>query len=75
VGFIAESLQTALSLIFSADKDVFAAVRTSVGVASWSVLWAALFGMPVGIGVGVGQFPLKRVVLVVLNSLMATPTE
>jgi tungstate transport system permease protein len=74
VGFIAESLRTALSLIFSADKDVFAAVRTSVSVASWSVLLASLFGIPVGIGVGVRQFPLKRLVLVMLNSLMAMPT-
>jgi len=74
VGFIAESVRTALSLIFSADQDVLAAVRTSVGVASWSVLLAALFGIPIGLGVGVNQFPLKRVVIVVLNSLMAMPT-
>jgi tungstate transport system permease protein len=74
VGFIAESFRTALSLIFSADQDVFAAVRTSVGVAAWSVLLAAVLGIPVGMGVGVNQFPLKRVVIVVLNSLMAMPT-
>jgi tungstate transport system permease protein len=74
VGFIAESVRTALSLIFSADQDVLAAVRTSVGVASWSVLLAALFGIPIGLAVGVNQFPLKRVVIVVLNSLMAMPT-
>ena len=74
MGFIAESFRTALSLIFAADQDVFAAVRTSVGVATWSVLLAAVFGIPVGLGVGVNQFPLKRVVIVVLNSLMAMPT-
>jgi tungstate transport system permease protein len=74
VGFIAESVRTALSLIFFVDQDVFAAVRTSVGVAAWSVLLAAVFGIPVGLGVGVNQFPLKRVVIVVLNSLMAMPT-
>ena len=74
MGFIAESFRTALSLIFAADQDVLAAVRTSVGVASWSVLLAALFGIPIGLAVGVNQFPLKRVVIVVLNSLMAMPT-
>lgn len=74
MGFIAESVRTALSLIFFVDQDVFAAVRTSVGVAAWSVLLAAVFGIPVGLGVGVNQFPLKRVVIVVLNSLMAMPT-
>jgi tungstate transport system permease protein len=74
VGFIWESFGTALSLIFSADRNVFAAVRTSVSVAAWSVLLAALFGIPAGIGVGVNQFPLRRMVIVVLNSLMAMPT-
>jgi tungstate transport system permease protein len=74
VGFIAESFRTALALIFSADADVFAAVRTSVSVAAWSVLLAAVFGIPAGMGVGVNQFPLRRVVIVLLNSLMAMPT-
>ena len=74
MGFIAESFRTALALIFSADADVFAAVRTSVSVAAWSVLLAAVFGIPAGMGVGVNQFPLRRVVIVLLNSLMAMPT-
>ncbi len=74
MGFIAESFRTALALIFAADADVFAAVRTSVSVAAWSVLLAAVFGIPAGMGVGVNQFPLRRVVIVVLNSLMAMPT-
>jgi tungstate transport system permease protein len=43
-------------------------------VAAWSVLLAALLGIPAGIGVGVNRFPLKRMVIVVLNSLMAMPT-
>jgi tungstate transport system permease protein len=74
MGFIGESLRTAFSLIFSADREVFAAVWTSVSVASWSVLLAAALGVPLGIGVAIGQFRLKRAVLVVLNSLMAMPT-
>ena len=53
MGFITDSFGTALSLIFSADRDVFAAVRTSVGVAAWSVVLAAVFGIPIGMGVGV----------------------
>ncbi len=74
MGFITDSFGTALSLIFSANPEVFAAVRTSVGVAAWSVLLAALLGIPAGIAVAVNQFPLKRMVIVVLNSLMAMPT-
>ena len=74
MGFISESFGTALSLIFSANRDVFAAVRTSVSVAAWSVLLAALLGIPAGIAVAVNQFPLRRVAIIALNSLMAMPT-
>jgi tungstate transport system permease protein len=74
MGFIGESLRAAFFLIFSADREVFAAVWTSVSVAGWSVLLAGTMGVPLGIGVALGQFRLKRAVLVALNSLMAMPT-
>jgi tungstate transport system permease protein len=74
VGSIAESIRTAVSLIASADHDVFSAVWTSVSVAAWSILFASLLGLPLGIAVAVNEFPLKRAVTVLLNSLMAMPT-
>jgi len=74
MSFFDQSLQTAFSLIFSADQDVYAAVWTSVSIAIWSIGFASLFGIPAGIGIGVGQFRLKRSLMVILNSLMAMPT-
>jgi tungstate transport system permease protein len=74
VGFIAESLRTAIGLILAGDKDVVSAVATSLSVAIWSVLIGSVIGVPLGISVALGKFPLKRTVRVVLNSLMAMPT-
>jgi tungstate transport system permease protein len=63
-----------LALIFAADREVFATVWTSLSVAAWSVVFASALGIPLGMAVAVGQFRLKPAVMVLLNSLMATPT-
>jgi tungstate transport system permease protein len=74
VGFIAESLRMAFALILAGDKEVISAVVTSLDVALWSVLFASMVGIPVGIGVALGEFPMKSGVRVLLNSFMAMPT-
>ncbi len=72
--FIRESFQSSLSLILSLDLEVFEAVRTSVSVAAWSILFASLAGIPLGLAIAIGEFPLKRWVITMLNTLMAMPT-
>jgi tungstate transport system permease protein len=74
VEFIAESLRKALTLILAGDREVMSAVATSLSVAIWSILFASMVGVPLGIAVAFGRFPMKRTVRVVLNSLMAMPT-
>lgn len=74
MSFVWASLKLAIVLILSGDRDVMAAVGTSLGVSLWSVLLAALVGVPVGIAIAVRPFPMKKGVLMVLNSLMAIPT-
>lgn len=72
--FIAASLRAALDLLLAFDPEVLAAVRTSLVVAIWSTLFAAAAGIPLGVVVGVTDFPLRRVVTTLLNTLMALPT-
>lgn len=69
-----EILRTALSLILAGNRDVFEAVGTSISCASWSTIFAAMMGVPFGLAVGLSQFPLKRVVITLLNTLTAVPT-
>lgn len=72
--FIRESFQTSLTLILALDRDVVSAVWTSVSVAVWSIILAALIGIPLGLTIAIGNFPLKRWVITTLNTLMAMPT-
>lgn len=74
MGSFAQSVRTAFSLIFSADREVYAAVWTSVSTAGWSTVIASLIGIPIGMTIGLSDFPLKRLAVIVLNSLMAMPT-
>ena len=74
MGSFAESPRTAIALVLSGDRDVVSAVETSLSVATWSVLFASVIGVPIGIAVALGKFPMKRTVRVALNSLMAMPT-
>jgi tungstate transport system permease protein len=74
VDFYSESLTTALQLIASRDPDVVSAVTVSIVVSLWSTLFAALAGVPAGVAVAVAEFPGKRAVVTLLNTLMALPT-
>jgi len=69
-----ESFRTALWLIWSLDREVSSAVWTSVSIAGWSTILAALAGIPIGVAVETGEFALKRAVITLLNTLMALPT-
>ena len=74
MSFLTDSFRMAISLILSGDSDVFSAVAISLSVALWSILFASVVAVPLGVAITVGKFPLKSVVRLVLNSLMAMPT-
>ena len=61
-------------MIAALSTDIFDAVRTSLTVAAGATLFASLIGIPLGISVGISEFPLKRVVVTAIDSLMAVPT-
>jgi tungstate transport system permease protein len=72
--FLVSSFASALRLIGSFSPDVFDAVRTSLAVSAGATVFAALLGIPLGLLVGLSDFPLKRMVVTLLNTLMAVPT-
>ena len=74
MGSFTHSVGTAFSLIFSGSREVYAAVWTSVSTAAWSTVIASLFGLPIGVAIGLSNFRLKRLTVILLNSLMAMPT-
>lgn len=69
-----ESLVTAFQLIVGLDQDVLATVRTSLVTSSIAILLASVIGVPLGGLIGFRSFAGKRLVVTLLNTLMALPT-
>lgn len=74
MGFLFDSLKTALAMIFEFNPEVYITVWTSLYVSSIAIVFATLAGVPAGLAVGLGRFPGRRAVITILNTLMALPT-
>lgn len=64
---------SALDLILSGDRTLFAIVRLSLAVTLTATLVAALVGMPLGAVVALTRFPGRSAVVVALNGFMGLP--
>jgi tungstate transport system permease protein len=69
-----DSLVSALLLVVSMDPEMLAIVGVSLKVSCGSTLIAALIGIPAGFAVSFNEFTGKRIVVTVLNTLLALPT-
>lgn len=74
MGILAESVRSALELIVSLDPDIVGAASTSLTVAACAVALAALPAVPAGLAVGLLDFPGRRAIVLLLNTLTAVPT-
>lgn len=71
---IAEGLRKALELIFALDPEILGIVFVSLKVSLIATLLATIAGVPLGFIVAINEFRGKKVVTVLLNTLMALPT-
>ena len=72
--FLVSSFAAALRLIVSFSPDVVDAVRTSLSVSAGATVFAAIFGVPAGLAVGLSDSRWKGFAVTALNTLMAAPT-
>lgn len=72
--YIINGIKGAVKIIFSLDREFLNIVLTSVRISLTSTFFAAVFGVPFGLWVGVGKFKGKRFIRTVLNTLMSLPT-
>ncbi len=63
-----------MKLIFSFDGEVLTTVWTSLYTSSIAILLASLIGIPVGLSLGTCRFRGQRILITLLNTLMALPT-
>jgi tungstate transport system permease protein len=72
-GGLAQAARNALALIASGDATLAGIVGLSLAVSLSAVVLATLIGLPLGAAIGVGRFPGRRAVVVLLNALMGLP--
>ena len=70
----AQSLRTALDLILNADAVLWRTVALSLGVSASACALAAAFGLLAGAWLAVARFPGHRVLVLLLNTLLALPS-
>jgi tungstate transport system permease protein len=72
--FFWHSILEALRMIWSLDPEMYFIVSVSLSVSFYSTILAALLGVPLGFLIAVREFQGKRIVITVLNTLLALPT-
>lgn len=68
-----QALAEALDLLLAADADLVEIVALSLQVSLGAVGIASLIGIPLGAAVALARFPLRGLVLALLNALMGLP--
>lgn len=74
MGYLTESLVTALDLIVSFDREVRLTVWISLYTSCCAILLATVVGIPLGLWLGLAKFRGQRLMITLLNTLMALPT-
>ncbi len=74
MNFLTDSFLSAVLLIWTLDHNLFEIIGVSLKVSSISTLIAALTGVPSGFLIAFSEFRGKRLVITILNTLLALPT-
>jgi len=72
--FIVDSFLSAILLIWSLDSGLLEIIYVSLKVSSSSTVIASLLGVPGGFLIAFSDFTGKRLLITVLNTLLALPT-
>jgi len=74
MSFLIDSFQSALMLIWALDPELLKIISVSLKVSSSSTLIASLIGIPLGLSIALNEFRGKRLLITILNTLLALPT-
>jgi len=69
-----DSLLSALYLLWSLDPELYFIIYVSLKVSFSSTLIASLLGVPTGFFIAFKEFRGKRLIITILNSMLAIPT-
>ncbi len=71
---ILEGLRRAFEMLLSFDPQVWGPVRVSLEVSCVATLLAAVAAIPLGVVIGLSRFAGRRIIVSVLNTMLALPT-
>lgn len=74
MNYISEGFLQAVGLIFSMNEETWSAVTVTLRLTALSMAVTLLFGLPLGFLLGYFDFPGKRVLRTVVDTLLALPT-
>ncbi len=72
--FIIEGIVKAVRLLFQGDWETYSAVFATLQVSCMSMTVSLLIGIPLGYGLGYCNFPGRRGIRTVVDTLLALPT-
>jgi len=72
--FILIGLGKALQLLLQGDGETYAAILATIRASLYSMTASLLMGVPLGYGLGFFQFPGRRSIRSVVDTLLALPT-
>lgn len=73
MSFILEGIRKGIELLFSFDAEVLAVLRLSLFVSVFAVAIAVFIGVPLGSIIAIKKFPLKKIVIALINTSMGLP--
>ncbi len=72
--YLTEGFKRAILLLISRDSEVYSAILTTIQVSTLSILLSLLIGIPIGFILGYVNFPGKKAIRTVTDTLLALPT-
>ncbi len=72
--FILEGLKEAFLLLLNLDPETISAIETTIKSSSLSIVFSLIIGFPLGFILGFFDFPLRRPLKLISDTLLAIPT-
>ncbi|MDD5722953.1 MAG: ABC transporter permease [Syntrophales bacterium] len=72
--YIAQGFIRSIELLLSGDHETYSAIFTTLRISSLSIIASLIIGIPFGFLLGYFEFPGKRQVRAVVDTLLALPT-
>jgi len=71
--FISEGFRKGITLIFGLNPEVLAILKLSLSVSIFATLIAVCIAVPLGSIIAIKKFPLKKIIIVLINTGMGLP--